>query len=144
MAEQLSEGTDLRLAAAGASSAGTAGNGAVVDMQGFDGVRFFGTIATANAGNYLKVQQGDASDLSDAADLEGTKAGAAANGSVVCVDVIKPKERYLRGVFIRGGANTATGDMYYERYNAASKPTVAQGANTLVTTMVRSPAEGTP
>jgi hypothetical protein len=49
-------------------------NGATLDMQGFEGVLIkvvFGAI-TAGAVTSIKAQQGAQSDLSDAADLEGT------------------------------------------------------------------------
>lgn len=135
---------ELRLAVAAAGSAGTAVNGAVCDMAGFDGVLIFCTIATANAGNFLKAQQGEAADLSDAADLAGTKVVADANGSVVALDINRPAERYVRGVVIRAGANTATGDMFYVRYNGSAQAVLNQVANTLKTLQVSSPVEGTP
>jgi hypothetical protein len=138
------EENSLTLQAAGAGSAGTAVNGATLDMAGFDGVILFGTIATANAGNYLKAQQGEVSDGSDMADLAGTKVVADANGSIVAIDINRPKERYVRGVFIRAGANTATGDMYALRYKAGSAPTSNTIANVLKSLKLVSPAEGTP
>ena len=134
----------LALNTAAAVSAGTTVDGAVVDMAGYEGVLFFCTIATANAGNYLKAQQGEASNLSDAADLAGTKVVAAANGSVVCLEVNRPKERYVRPNVVRGGANTAVGDIYQLRYRANNQPTVNQITNLLVSVSVKSPAEGTP
>lgn len=138
------EENSLTLQAAGAALAGTAVNGATLDMAGFDGVVIFGTIATANAGNYLKAQQGEASDASDMADLAGSKVVADANGSIVGFDLNRPKERYVRGVFIRAGAATITGDMYALRYHAHNQPTSNTIANVLKTLKLASPAEGTP
>jgi len=48
--------------------------GPVVDTQGFEAIMFainIGAVTTADASNYftLKIQEGDASDLSDAADV---------------------------------------------------------------------------
>lgn len=134
----------LALNTAAAGSAGTTIDGAAVDMAGYEGVLFFTTIATANAGNFLKAQGGEASNLSDAADLAGTKVVAAANGSVVCLEVNRPKERYIRPNVVRGGANTAVGDIYQYRYRANNQPTTNQIANLLVSVSVKSPAEGTP
>lgn len=144
MADLKLEEDALALNTISAASAGTTVTGAAVDMAGFEGVLFFCTIATANAGNYLKAQGGEASDLSDAADLEGTKVVAAANGSVVCLEVNRPKERYIRPAVIRGGANTIVGDIYQLRYRANNKPTTNQITNLLVSLSVKSPAEGTP
>ncbi len=133
------------LAAAAAGSAGTAVDGAAIDMQGYDGVVIFCTIATANAGNYLKAQGGEVANLSDAADLAGTKVIVDSNGDVAMLDIAKPKERYIRGTVIRAGANTATGDMYYQRYNC-DKQSVTTNDVTNEQNLVRlvSPAEGTP
>lgn len=134
----------LRLGAAGASSAGTAVNGAAFDNQNYDGVVIFCTIATANAGNFLKAQQGNASNLSDAEDLAGSKVVAVANGQVVALVVHRPKDRYVRGVAIRAGANTAIGDMYYIGYKSHKAPVSNDIANVLITKALTSPAEGTP
>lgn len=145
MSALLLEKNDLRLAVAAATSAGTAVNGAVMDLAGFDGGAVFATIATANAGNFLKLQAGNASDGSDMADVAGSKAVAAANGSVVCVEFDRiPGYRYARGVIIRAGANTATGDMFNVRHNASVQPTTKQVTNSLVTVTLQSPALGTP
>lgn len=138
------EAHKMSLAAAAAGSAGTAVNGATIDMAGFDGVLIFGTITTANAGNFLKAQQGTLSDGSDMADLAGTKVVAAANASIVCLDLKAPREQYVRGVYVRAGTNTAVETMYYIRYNAHNKPTSSDVTNVLASVKVQSPAEGTP
>ncbi len=137
------EENSLTLQAAGAAAGTSAVNGATLDMAGYDGVILFGTIATANAGNFLKAQQGEASDASDMADLAGSKVVADANGSIVGIDINRPKERYVRGVFIRG-VSTATGDLYALRYKASNQPTSNTIANVLKTIKLASPAEGTP
>lgn len=134
----------LRLAVAGAASGGTDVNGAAFDMAGYDGVYIFCTIATFNAGNFLKAQQGEQANLSDAADLAGSKLAAVANGQVVCLDVNRPRERYVRGVVVRGGANTATGDMYYVGYKASQQPVLNLITNVLLSKQLASPTEGTP
>lgn len=144
MSALLLEQNDVRLNVAAAGSAGTAVNGAVTDLTGFDGAAFFCTIATANAGNYLKLQAGDAADGSDMADVAGSKVVAAANGQVVGIEVNRIGYKYVRPVVIRAGTNTATGDMYAVRFNAAVQPTTRQVTNTLITSILQSPALGTP
>ena len=139
-----SERSLLTLGAAAAVSAGTAVNGSVIDMAGYDGVLIFCAIATANAGNYLTAQGGEASNLSDAADLAGSKVIVDSNGDVAILDIAKPRERYIRGNVVRGGANTATGEMYYLRYNASSKPATNDIVNEQNLVRLLSPAEGTP
>jgi hypothetical protein len=142
-ANNLSNAIKVTKVAAGAASGGTDVAGTTIDMQGFEGVVFVTTIATANAGNFLKAQQGVASDLSDAADLEGSKVVAAANGQVVWYDLYQPRERYVRPVVVRAGANTATGDLYAIQYGPRRLPVSNLVANTIIGEVAVSPAEGT-
>lgn len=136
--------SDLLTLGKAAQGAGTSTvDGDPIDMAGYDGVVIFCTIATANAGNFLKAQQGEASNLSDAADLAGSKVIADANGQVVGIDIVKPRERYVRGNIVRG-VSTATGDLYYLRYQKHNQPASNNVTNLLKTIKIASPAEGTP
>lgn len=107
---------EIRENAAAAVSAGTLVQGAIVDMQNWDGVVFFCTIATANAGNYLQAQQGEQSNLSDDEIIAGSGVVAGADGDVVALEVHQPQDRYVRPEIVRAGANTATGQIYAIRY----------------------------
>lgn len=81
--------------------------GSTVDMKGFDSCVFavvFGTYHATN--NYIKVQQGDESDASDAADLEGSKLVSESNNGIVAVEIYKPLKRYLTPLFVRGTSST--------------------------------------
>jgi hypothetical protein len=140
---QLSNEIKIRKVAAGAVSAGTEVISSVVDMAGYEGVLFFCTIATANAGNYLKVQQDTAVGMGSAADIAGSKVVAAANASVVWIDIYKPTERYLTANIIRAGANTATGDIYAIQYEGKVKPELNLVTNTIIGELSISPDEGT-
>lgn len=133
----------VRLNKTAETAATSAIDGAVVDMSGFDSATFFCTIATANAGNYLKVEQGDAADLSDGDDLAGTKTVAAANGDVVAVEVFRPTKRYIRPMVIRAGASTATGEIYQILSGARVLPVNNNVADLIVSETHLSPAEGT-
>jgi hypothetical protein len=136
--EQLSNQVVVEKVADGATSAGTDVNGTAVDLQGYDGVMFFAGIATANAGNFLKVQEG--STTSPTADLAGSKTIAAQNGHIVLVDVYRPLKRYARPVIVRAGANTVTGDLYAIKYVGRVSPKIAANA---VSALI-SPIAGTP
>lgn len=139
MRRQLFKDVKVVLAKAGAVSAGTAVDSDVIDTANYEGVAFFGSIATHNAANTIKVQQGDESNLSDATDLVGTATAAGTNGHSPLIDVYRPTKRYVRAVITRSGANTITGDLYAILYGARKVP-VAQGA-TIAPTFVISPAE---
>ena len=136
----LSKNVKVVLAKAAAASGTTAVTTDVIDTQGFEGVMFFGSVATKDAGNYAVAQQGAAADGSDMADLAGTKVTPATNGHSFLIDVYHPQERYVDVVITRGQA-TATGDVYAVLYGAHKAPT-AHGATILAETHA-SPAEGT-
>jgi hypothetical protein len=136
----LSKNVKVVLAKAGQSAGTSAVTTDVIDTQGYEGVIFLGSIGTANANNYVKIQQGTASNMSDAADLEGSKVTPANNGDSFLVDIYKPRERYLWAVINRG-ASTTTGDVYAILYGARKEP-VSHGA-TINAELHVSPAEGT-
>lgn len=112
-----------------------------IDTQGFEGVAIFGSLATANAGNYAKARQGATSNMADAADLEGTKLVPGDNGDSFLLDIYRPKERYVDVQIIRTVA-TVTGDVYALLYDAPRKAPTSQGA-TIDAELHVSPAEGT-
>jgi hypothetical protein len=115
------ENNKVTLCANAETSAGTAVNGTAVDMAGYRNATFFATIATANAGNFIKVQGGATSGAATN-DLEGTKVIADGNGDVVKVEVINPQYRFLRAVIVRAGTNTATGQIYAVQSNPRTGP----------------------
>lgn len=138
----LSKNVKVTKILAGASSADTALTSSAVDMLGFEGVIFVGSITTVNAGNYAKVQQSSDDGVVDTyADLAGTKNVPGDNGDSFMIDVYRPAERYLKLVTTRAGAATVTGDVYAIQYGAREKPT-SQGATIDAETHI-SPAEGT-
>lgn len=145
MEQFLSAEVKIDKVADGASSAGTAVTSSAIDMQGYDAVCLFAQIATANAGNYLKAQQSsDDGGSDDYTDLAGSKVVADNGADVVVLDIRRPTKRYVKGIIIRGGANTVTGDMYAVRYNSRKFPQVNDVLNTLNLVQLIGPAEGTP
>jgi hypothetical protein len=112
-----------------------------IDTAGFEGCMFVGSITTANAGNFGKVQQSSDNDADTYADLEGTKNVPGTSGDSFLIDVFRPRERYLKCSIIRAGASTATGDLYAILYGAHKAPT-SHGA-TIDAETHASPAEGT-
>lgn len=138
----LTKNCKVTLVKAGQGSAGTDVESDILDMEGYEGVVFFGSIATVNAANFAKAQQDtDSAFGDDPQDLEGTKVVPGDNGDSFMIDVYKPRERYVRVVVDRGGANTATGDIYAIQYGAKKAP-VSHGA-TIDSELHVSPAEGT-
>jgi hypothetical protein len=131
--------------AAAAGAATTDVETSVIDMSGYDGVMIFCAIGTANAGNYIKAQQGTDATVTDAADLEGSKVVATGNGDVVTLDVFQPKERYIKGI-VKRGASTTVGEIYALQYKMSKAPQnngqVATRSG-YIGKFLQSPAEGT-
>lgn len=107
-----------------ATAAGTSDiNGSTLDMAGYDSVRFIALLGTLTATQVtlLKAQQGDASNLSDAADITGattTAAGDSDGNKMLILDVVRPQKRYVRCVVDRGTANAVVDGVIAELYNA--------------------------
>lgn len=145
--EHLIEG--IKITQAITPTAGVAGtadiNGATLDMAGFDGVLMRITMGaiTATAVTSIKAQQGAASNLSDAADLEGTAQAIADTDDekIFYIDIQRPAEQYVRIVVDRGTANAVVTSAEYFQYEARDKVTT-QGSNVSGETFV-TPDEGT-
>lgn len=114
-------------------------NTTAVDMQGFEGVVFVASLSTAAANNGIKAQQGQAANLSDAADLAGSQ--ILANKTDFVLDIYRPTERYLRAAILRG-TTTVIDAVWAIQYMSNKLPvgniTAAQAAE-----LWASPAEGT-
>lgn len=98
----------------------------VVDMAGFEGITWvvgFGTI-TGSAVTSIKAQQGAESDLSDAADLEGTGVTVADDddNQTKYLEVKHVQERYCRLVVDRGTQNAVVDGVWAFQYGPRKKP----------------------
>ncbi len=136
----LSKNVKVTKVLASAASAGTALNSTAVDMSGWEGVMFFGSIATVNAANFANAAQGLTSGGSFA-DLIGTKVSPGDDLDSFLIDVYRPLERFVRLEIDRGGANTITGDVYAVQYGPRVLPT-SHGSTIDAETHI-SPIEGT-
>lgn len=119
----------------------------VIDMQGFEGVEFttlFGAI-TAGAVIGVKLQQGNASDGSDAQDLAGTNivVPATASNVVSITDLWKPTKRYVRIAVTRTTQNSAIDGIIAQQYEARVYPSVNDTTTVAGYKYLVSPIEGT-
>lgn len=118
----------------------------IVDMAGYEGVRFlilWGAITDGTPA--IKVQQGQASNMADAADLANTSVAVAItdDNKMAIVDVYAPAERYVQCVVTRGGATGGVIDgIVAELYGPRAEP-VTQDATVANSEKHVSPAEGT-
>jgi len=111
---------------AGQATATTEVSSDAIDMSGYEGVIFMASIATANAGNYLKVEQGKDANFTEHEDVKGSKVVPPKDAEVAFVDIYKPAQsqgKYLRAAIVRT-ATTVTGDIYAIQYNGRNKPEV--------------------
>lgn len=121
-------------------------NGTVLDMANWDGVilvALFGAIVSGAATSF-KVQQGQQSNLSDAADLAGSSITVADtdDNKVLVSDIYRPQERYLRPVVLRATQNATIDGVIAIRYKGRKAPSVLD-ATVLAAEYHQSPAEGT-
>ena len=139
---------DVKIVSALDYASGTADRtGAVLDMQGFDGVLMVVKLAAVAAGgtNSIKAQQGAAAAMGDAADLVGTAQTIADDddNQVFMIDVYKPAERYVRLYVDKDTANAMAESAIYIQYGAKKRPVVQTVANAVTYELHVSPAEGT-
>lgn len=121
-------------------------NGVTLDMANYEGVLIAVTMGAivATAVTSIKAQQGEASDMSDAADLAGTSQAVAVADAekTFYIDLKKPRERYVRLVVDRGTANATVASATYFQYGPRTIPVASHGSNVSGETHI-SPAEGT-
>lgn len=122
----------------------------VIDMQGYDGVRFivgFGAI-TGTAVTSINARQADAktndTTLTSGQDLLGTKVTIADTGGdkVYILDVYRPTKRYVQLLIKRATANAVVNAAYSEKYGGRRKP-ATQSSDVGGYELHASPAEGT-
>jgi len=127
------------------ASAATDREGAVLDMQGWDGVLTIVTFAAiaGSAVTQIEMQQGAESNLSDAADLAGTGIAVADDDDdeTYYIDLYQPQERYVRLYIEKNGANASAETATYIQYKGKYLPSTHAAGVTGETHAA--PAEGT-
>ena len=120
--------------------------GAVLDMQGYEGVLMivkFAAIASS-AVTTIKAQQDTAVGMGSAADLLGTGISVADDddNEVFIIDLYKPLERYVRLYVDKDASNATAESAIYVQYETRALP--CDNNTVPVTTEVHvSPAAGT-
>jgi hypothetical protein len=138
----------LTLVAAATAAGVTDINSSSVNMAGYDAVTFFTTFGaiTAGAVTSIKVQQSsDNGSVDTFADLTGTAITVADDddGQMFGVEIIRPREQYLRLVVDRATQNAVVGEIYALQYRSRSKPISNTVANLATFESHAGPAEGT-
>jgi len=124
-------------------------NGASVDMQNFESVMFVAMLGTltANQVTTMKAQQSSDDGSADAfADIAGSQTTAMADdddNQCIILDIVKPRERYVRPVLERATANAVIDGIIAIQYGPLKKPTTHDAATVQTSQVVVSAAEGT-
>lgn len=138
---KISQGVTPTAGAAGATDI----EGAIIDMQGYEGVLMIVPMGTIVAGalTSIKARQGDLSGLGDAADIAGSLQTIADtdDNKTFCIDIKNPTARYLQAYIARSTSNATVGGVTYIQYGARKVP-VTQGTSVTVESFV-APVEGT-
>lgn len=140
---------NVKIVQAATVTAGAAGTADVtsdtIDTQGYQGIMFIVPMGAIVSGavTSIKVQQGTASNMSDAADLAGSAQTIAdtADDTTFYTDIYRPTERYVRLIVDRGTQNATVGGIIALLYEPRVAP-VTHGTTVGGETAV-SPAEGT-
>ena len=119
-----------------AGAAGTSDiNGAVIDTAGYEGVAFIAQLGAIVSGavTSLKVQVGDAANLSDAADVPGLSLTVADTDDedIKVLEFRRPTGRYVRLVCDRGTQNatvSAIAALYGSREQIVTQPSATTAA----------------
>lgn len=129
------------------ASASADRNGAVVDMANAEWVIAIFKMATIATGAVTKVkwQQGAASNMSDAADLEGTGLTVADDddNQIFAIALVKPRERYVRAVIDKDATNSTAETLTYIVGGNRTLPAFASITDDVTVEVSYSPAEGT-
>lgn len=132
----------IKKAVAYTSAAASNVNGDVIDTANSESALFLVRFGTAAADNTIKVQQGALSDGSDMADLEGSSVAVGSSDEIVAVEIVKPRERYLRVVVLRGTSSTIEAG-FVLLGGQRVQPADNADAGTIASEKLISPPEGT-
>lgn len=122
-------------------------NGAILDMSGYEGVLMIVKFATIAAGatTSIKAQQDTAAGGGTMADLAGTGITVANDddNQIFCIDLKQPRERYVRVVVDKDGANAVAESAIYIQYGAHEVPVTNTVTDEVTGEFHVAPAEGT-
>jgi len=139
----LMENTKITQVMANQTAATSSKGSSVIDMEGYDGVVFVGSLSVGHAANnYIKGQQGTTSTTTNFADLLGTKIQSTASALQLWLDIYRPRERFVRAVVIRATSSVIY-PMWAIQYNGSKMPIDNTTAGTIIGEVHVEPAEGT-
>lgn len=146
---QITRNIDIRRAFAPvAAGTGDTQDSTVIDTLGYESIVFmvhFGAIVTGAATD-VRLQHGDASDGSDAADVAGSKVTVADdqdNLIVLSCEVHRPVKRYIRARVTRAAQNSTINGGYVLLARGEVRPPAKHSTVSNTATVLVSPVAGT-
>lgn len=137
----LSKGCKITQLSPFVSTGTTAVNGTAVNQKGFSGVLFLMSFGSSAADIGAKVQQGDESDNSDMADLEGSLTLLDGTKKQLLIDVKGSGDIYLRPSLQR--TTTTTVESVWAIQYAARDLPIDNLTAAMVVKLLEDPEEGT-
>jgi hypothetical protein len=128
----------LGFTTAGTSTVATS----IVDLAGFDGIVFLASLGTSATNNGVKVTEGNASNLGDAADLAGSKTLLDGTATQVVTDVCRPPKRYVEAQVLRGTSTTIEA-VWAILYRGRTLPPTGNATTAQLLNQLLNPVEGT-
>lgn len=138
-----------RLENRNAGTADTTVKGDIIDMQGFESVRFivgFQTVVN-NAVVTFQIAHSDENDTNEMAVTDATSGAITSDGTTIAlsnkeliIDVIRPTKRYLEPQVVIADQNAPIDYIVCDQYPANVEPVAAQGSSVHSTTTKLNPA----
>lgn len=120
----------------------------VVDMAGYESVRFifsFGAITSGAATSVAASMLATSSPTPGTDDVAGSKITVVdtADDTIVILDIVKPQLRYVRPFVKRATQNAVLNCIIAEQYEHAGKMPITKDATVTAQTILTTPANGT-
>lgn len=118
-------------------------NGSILDMTGYNRVAFvlaLGAISATGTPS-LKIQHGDDSGLSDAADVSGSSVAytASDDNKLAVAELAFPTKRYVRAVVTRPTADAVIDSLIGIQHDARVEPTTHDSSTVVGSALVTGP-----
>lgn len=105
-----------------ATSSTTAAPTSVIDMQNFESVLFVaGGLITSGAGHLFKLQKVTSTTGANPEDLSGASVTVLNGRQSALVNVHKPRDRYIRGMYIKASVASAYEPVFALQYNGRKR-----------------------
>lgn len=138
MFTELGKNVEIDLVQDGLSAGQTDPDSSSVDMAGFESVMFIGIIGDQTAtGTAVLAAEGSTDDSTFVAITNGSVTGPAnSDDSLLIIDVVRPKDRFIRVAMTLATDDTTWGGTIAIRYNGRKPPFTSNDLAVAMTTVI--------